>query len=135
MPQANACKRSADDTTIITRSPSQCSCQYAVGPRTVRKTLTGVCNRCDSQGGADRVVSDALSIAMLLGTALGVTMYAAAPWMLARIAGPASAAVVAPALVYVRIRCARAGSCIAVQAACGLSVSRVQLAAFIWVRH
>ena len=45
-------------------------------------------------------------MAMLLGTALGVAMYAAAPWLLARIAGPASAEVVAPALVYVRIRCA-----------------------------
>ena len=58
------------------------------------------------QGAADKVVSDAVSMAMLLGTALGVAMYAAAPWLLARIAGPASAAVVAPALVYVRIRCA-----------------------------
>ena len=56
------------------------------------------------QGAADKVVSDAVSMAMLLGTALGVAMYAAAPWLLARIAGPASAEVVAPALVYVRIR-------------------------------
>ena len=52
-------------------------------------------------------MSDALSIAVLLGAALGVAMYAVAPWLLARIAGPASAAVVAPAMVYVRIRCAR----------------------------
>ena len=60
----------------------------------------------------DRVVSDALSIAMVLGTALGVAMYVAAPWVLERIAGPASAAVVAPALVYVRIRCATASACV-----------------------
>ena len=59
------------------------------------------------QGAADKVVSDAVSMAMLLGSALGVAMYAAAPWVLERIAGPASAAVVAPALVYVRIRCDR----------------------------
>ena len=64
------------------------------------------------QGAVDRVVSDALSIAMLLGTGLGVVMYAAAPWVLERIAGPASAAVVGPALVYVRIRRATATACV-----------------------
>ena len=67
----------------------------------------GCTNSWASQGAADKVVSDAVSMAMLLGTALGVAMYAAAPWLLERIAGPASAAVVAPALVYVRIRCAK----------------------------
>ena len=67
-------------------------------------------------------MSDALSIAILLGTALGVVMYATAPWVLARIAGPASAAVVAPALVYVRIRCGSAIACQACDVDTGLCV-------------
>ena len=57
---------------------------------------------------AGAVLSDALGIAIVLGCALAAALYVAAPAALAAIAGEASRAVIAPALSYVRIRCAPA---------------------------
>ena len=63
---------------------------------------------------ASAILSDALAIAAILGCLLAVVMYLAAPAYLQRLAGQASATLVAPAVTYVRIRCAndcaRAGS-------------------------
>jgi hypothetical protein len=55
---------------------------------------------------ASGVLSDALGIAFILGTVLAVALYVAAPAALSAIAGSASREVIAPALSYVRIRCA-----------------------------
>lgn len=55
---------------------------------------------------ASAILSDALAIALGLGCALGVAMFFYAPPALQRIAGQASAAVVEPAVTYVRIRSA-----------------------------
>ncbi|KAK9906444.1 hypothetical protein WJX75_001914 [Coccomyxa subellipsoidea] len=54
---------------------------------------------------ASAILSDALVIALGLGVALAVAMYFYAPPALQSIAGQASAAVVEPAVTYVRIRC------------------------------
>jgi Na+-driven multidrug efflux pump len=54
---------------------------------------------------ASATLSDALVIALGLGVALAVAMYFYSVPMLQRIAGQASAAVVEPAVIYVRIRC------------------------------
>lgn len=56
---------------------------------------------------AGAILSDALAIAAVLGLLLAGGMYAAAPAYLQRLAGKASAAVVEPAVTYVRIRCVR----------------------------
>ena len=53
---------------------------------------------------ARRIVSEGLSMALGLGVALGLLGYAAAPAVLRKLAGARSAALVAPALCYVRIR-------------------------------
>lgn len=53
---------------------------------------------------ASAILSDALVIALALGVALAVAMYFYSPPALQRIAGQASAAVVEPAVTYVRIR-------------------------------
>jgi Na+-driven multidrug efflux pump len=53
---------------------------------------------------ASAILSDALVIALGLGVALAVAMYFYAPPALQSIAGQASAAVVEPAVTYVRIR-------------------------------
>ena len=53
---------------------------------------------------AGHILSDALAIAAVLGVLLAAGMYAAAPAYLQRLAGQASAAVVEPAVTYVRIR-------------------------------
>ena len=53
---------------------------------------------------AGRIMSDALAIALASGVLLAIALYYAAPAALARIAGPRSAALVGPALSYVRIR-------------------------------
>lgn len=53
---------------------------------------------------ASGILSDALFISLGLGVALAITMYFYAPPALQRIAGQASAAVVEPAVTYVRVR-------------------------------
>ena len=67
--------------------------------------MLAICFAKRDKAAVNEVVSDSLSIAVVLGTTLGAGCYAIAPWVLQRIAGPASAAVVLPALSYVRIRC------------------------------
>ena len=66
--------------------------------------MLAICFAKRDAKGVNEVLSDSLSIAAVLGTALAVACYFVSPWLLARIAGPASANVVAPALIYVRIR-------------------------------
>lgn len=67
--------------------------------------MLAVCFAKRDWKGVNEVLSDSLSIALVMGTLLGAALYSSAPWMLARIAGPASAEVVGPALSYVRLRC------------------------------
>ena len=55
---------------------------------------------------ARRIISEGLSMALGLGVALGAVVFLAAPAVLQRLAGAKSAELVAPALSYVRIRCA-----------------------------
>lgn len=66
--------------------------------------MLAICFAKRDKKGVNEVLSDSLSIALVLGTLLGLTFYAISPSLLSRIAGPASADVVAPALSYVRIR-------------------------------
>ena len=53
---------------------------------------------------AQRIISQGISMALASGLLLGAAVFLAAPSALARLAGPNSASVVAPALSYVRIR-------------------------------
>lgn len=76
----------------------------AVPPFCAVTNMLAVCFAKRDKKGVNEVLSDSLSIALVMGTALAVACYAISPWLLSRIAGPASADVVAPALSYVRIR-------------------------------
>ena len=59
----------------------------------------------DDGSGVARVVSDGVAIAAAVGALVAASLYVAAPATIEAFAGPASAAVVPPALSYALIRC------------------------------
>jgi Na+-driven multidrug efflux pump len=50
-------------------------------------------------------LSDAIVISCMMGVVVAVTLYAAAPAVLTQMAGSSAAAIVPPAVEYVRWRC------------------------------
>lgn len=93
--------------TLLGLFQERLNCQVLRDPLPFHGAVTNmlaVCFAKRDKKGVNEVLSDSLSIALVMGVVLAVACYAISPWLLARIAGPASADVVAPALSYVRIR-------------------------------